>query len=133
MSAGNWTLGVAPMLGSGGVRIRFGIDTADRYLCLGVRLTREEAREHALAILAATGDGTMRSFRPDVLLKSATAAPPIESTPIEAPSSLAPWRRTLAIAQGFTGDSCDRCGGTRMLRSGTCLTCQDCGATTGCS
>ncbi len=34
---------------------------------------------------------------------------------------------------GFTGNICDQCGGTHMIRSGTCELCQDCGTTTGCS
>ncbi|MGE5510339.1 MAG: hypothetical protein ACM31O_03695 [Bacteroidota bacterium] len=34
---------------------------------------------------------------------------------------------------GFTGDSCDSCGSLQMVRNGTCLKCNDCGATTGCS
>ncbi|MDP2726685.1 MAG: vitamin B12-dependent ribonucleotide reductase, partial [Dehalococcoidia bacterium] len=35
--------------------------------------------------------------------------------------------------QGFTGDICPDCGGAMMTRNGTCLKCQSCGATTGCS
>jgi hypothetical protein len=30
-----------------------------------------------------------------------------------------------------TGDVCDRCGGSNMTRSGTCLLCLDCGSTLG--
>lgn len=41
--------------------------------------------------------------------------------------------RTIAQAQGFTGDICGQCGSSQMKRSGTCLTCQACGSTTGCS
>ena len=32
---------------------------------------------------------------------------------------------------GYTGDECATCGSMRMVRSGTCLTCQECGATSG--
>lgn len=28
---------------------------------------------------------------------------------------------------GFTGVPCDRCGSPNTVRTGTCLTCQDCG------
>lgn len=38
-----------------------------------------------------------------------------------------------ALLKGYTGDSCDQCGSVRMRRNGTCLLCEDCGATTGCS
>ena len=41
-------------------------------------------------------------------------------------------QRELAFAQGFTGDACPSCGSFMMKRAGTCLTCQACGATTGC-
>ena len=34
---------------------------------------------------------------------------------------------------GFTGDICDECGSSKMVRNGTCLKCNDCGSTTGCS
>lgn len=36
-------------------------------------------------------------------------------------------------AFGFTGDICPQCGGSSMARNGSCLLCQDCGSTTGCS
>ena len=42
-------------------------------------------------------------------------------------------RMRLAREQGFTGDICGTCGGSKMQRSGTCLKCAECGSTTGCS
>lgn len=36
-------------------------------------------------------------------------------------------------AQGYTGDVCDMCQGSRMKRAGHCMVCEDCGSTTGCS
>jgi len=41
--------------------------------------------------------------------------------------------RQAAKERGFTGDICDDCGGSQMVRNGTCLKCNECGATTGCS
>ena len=41
--------------------------------------------------------------------------------------------RDDARAKGYTGDTCDNCGSTRMLRTGHCNTCESCGTTTGCS
>lgn len=35
--------------------------------------------------------------------------------------------------QGFTGDVCFVCGGSRMVRNGSCLLCSECGQTTGCA
>ena len=38
-----------------------------------------------------------------------------------------------ARAMGFTGDICTTCGSSQMVRNGTCLKCNECGETTGCS
>ena len=32
-----------------------------------------------------------------------------------------------------TGDVCSECGSANMVRSGTCMTCMNCGTTSGCS
>jgi ribonucleoside-diphosphate reductase alpha chain len=34
---------------------------------------------------------------------------------------------------GYTGDSCSECGNMTLVRNGTCLKCNTCGATSGCS
>ncbi len=41
--------------------------------------------------------------------------------------------REQAKQQGYTGDICPECGSMTMVRNGTCLKCNTCGATTGCS
>ncbi len=41
--------------------------------------------------------------------------------------------RMIARMRGYTGDACPECGSFTMVRSGTCLKCDTCGATTGCS
>jgi len=33
---------------------------------------------------------------------------------------------------GYEGQPCDRCGSLNLVRTGTCLTCLDCGTTGGC-
>ncbi|MFC2083481.1 vitamin B12-dependent ribonucleotide reductase [Bacteroidota bacterium] len=38
-----------------------------------------------------------------------------------------------ARERGYTGDICPECGSMTMVRNGTCLKCNTCGATTGCS
>ena len=40
--------------------------------------------------------------------------------------------RATAMAKGYTGDMCDVCQQFTMRRSGTCLTCDLCGAAGGC-
>ncbi len=42
-------------------------------------------------------------------------------------------RRAKAIMQGYTGDACTECSNFTMVRNGTCLKCDTCGATSGCS
>lgn len=39
----------------------------------------------------------------------------------------------IARARGFEGDACTECGNYALIRSGTCMHCSVCGATTGCS
>lgn len=48
------------------------------------------------------------------------------------PTMIADSRET-AIIQGYTGDSCIECGSFQMVRNGSCLKCNSCGSTTGCS
>jgi ribonucleoside-diphosphate reductase alpha chain len=38
-----------------------------------------------------------------------------------------------AIAKGYSGDACSDCGQFTLVRNGTCLKCDGCGATSGCS
>jgi len=47
--------------------------------------------------------------------------------------SVATRERLKAKQQGYTGDICPECGSMTMVRNGTCLKCNTCGATTGCS
>jgi ribonucleoside-diphosphate reductase alpha chain len=39
----------------------------------------------------------------------------------------------MARARGYEGDSCHECGNFTLVRNGTCLKCDTCGSTTGCS
>ncbi|MDH7787608.1 ribonucleoside-diphosphate reductase alpha chain [Ochrobactrum sp. 19YEA23] len=54
--------------------------------------------------------------------ESATSAKKIEAD-----------RRIKSMMQGYTGDSCTECQNFTMVRNGTCLKCDTCGATSGCS
>ena len=40
---------------------------------------------------------------------------------------------TKAKMQGYEGDPCNECGNFTLVRNGTCLKCNTCGSTTGCS
>ena len=41
--------------------------------------------------------------------------------------------RVKAKMQGYEGDSCGDCGNYTLVRNGTCMKCNTCGATSGCS
>ena len=42
-------------------------------------------------------------------------------------------QRAAAKAKGYEGEACPECMNFTMVRNGTCLKCDTCGATTGCS
>lgn len=52
---------------------------------------------------------------------------------IEAPVKTASDRRAEARLKGYEGESCSECGNFTMVRNGTCLKCDTCGSTSGCS
>jgi len=47
--------------------------------------------------------------------------------------ALAAEKRAEAKAQGYEGEACEECGNFTLVRNGTCLKCNTCGNTTGCS
>ncbi|HUB63495.1 MAG TPA: vitamin B12-dependent ribonucleotide reductase [Methylocella sp.] len=42
-------------------------------------------------------------------------------------------KRSQARLKGYTGEACGECGNFTLVRNGTCLKCNTCGATSGCS
>jgi ribonucleoside-diphosphate reductase alpha chain len=42
-------------------------------------------------------------------------------------------KRAEAKAKGYEGEACAECGNFTLVRNGTCLKCDTCGGTTGCS
>jgi ribonucleoside-diphosphate reductase alpha chain len=42
-------------------------------------------------------------------------------------------RRAQARAKGYEGEACGECGNFTLVRNGTCMKCDTCGSTTGCS
>jgi ribonucleoside-diphosphate reductase alpha chain len=86
----------------------------------------------------------MRSARARQNRPSATRAPAAEfegalavsSTPEEEEdyaTELRLERIRAARIKGYEGDSCEECGNFTLIRNGTCLKCDTCGATSGCS
>ncbi len=74
------------------------------------------------------------ALKVDTQLAPAAFAPaelsPIPSPP---PSKDAGLLRAEAQMKGYTGDQCTECHNFTMVRNGTCLKCDTCGTTTGCS
>ena len=61
-------------------------------------------------------------------------APPAAGAPVPAPRPPRPnVTRETARKLGYEGDPCPDCGQFMLTRNGTCLKCDGCGATTGCS
>jgi hypothetical protein len=54
-------------------------------------------------------------------------APPLQASPLRPVS-----RTEQARASGYSGDTCHKCGSLKVIRTGTCGTCQDCGESTSC-
>ena len=42
-------------------------------------------------------------------------------------------KRAEARMKGYVGEACGECANFTLVRNGTCLKCDTCGATTGCS
>jgi ribonucleoside-diphosphate reductase alpha chain len=56
-----------------------------------------------------------------------------EEAPSAAPAPTAGAKRAEALMKGYQGDACGECGNFTLVRNGTCLKCDTCGSTTGCS
>jgi ribonucleoside-diphosphate reductase alpha chain len=41
--------------------------------------------------------------------------------------------RAKAKLQGYEGEACSECGNYTLVRNGTCMKCNTCGGTSGCS
>lgn len=62
--------------------------------------------------------------------EGASSIQEVPGTPGEGPSL---WGPEPATPSTKTGEFCPGCGSARMIRTGTCVTCQDCGTNSGCS
>ena len=66
------------------------------------------------------------------LVPEAATATMASMTTIEAATTTID-ARTKAKMQGYEGDPCGECGNYTLVRNGTCMKCNTCGATSGCS
>ncbi|MFK4825696.1 vitamin B12-dependent ribonucleotide reductase [Paenochrobactrum sp. BZR 588] len=65
--------------------------------------------------------------------KAAADAAAAKAESVSSAKKLEADRRMKSMMQGYTGDSCTECQNFTMVRNGTCLKCDTCGATSGCS
>jgi ribonucleoside-diphosphate reductase alpha chain len=63
--------------------------------------------------------------------KAEAPAKPAPAAKAEGPSKAE--RSSAARLAGYQGDACGECGNFTLVRNGTCLKCDTCGSTTGCS
>ncbi|WP_112322717.1 vitamin B12-dependent ribonucleotide reductase [Oceanibium sediminis] len=63
----------------------------------------------------------------------ATGLSSAPATTVEVLSATGLDQRTKAKMQGYEGDPCDECGNFTLVRNGTCMKCNTCGGTSGCS
>jgi len=66
-------------------------------------------------------------------LVPATAYAAVSSTTAVAAASVAIDPRAKAKMQGYEGEACGECGNYTLVRNGTCMKCNTCGGTSGCS
>jgi ribonucleoside-diphosphate reductase alpha chain len=84
----------------------------------------------APAVKAAGGSQASGLVQGATALKGELADP--ASLALGAADSVAE-KRAEARMKGYVGEACPECGNFTMIRNGTCLKCDTCGATTGCS
>ncbi|WP_186393354.1 MULTISPECIES: vitamin B12-dependent ribonucleotide reductase [unclassified Pannonibacter] len=84
-----------------------------------------------IAQTSAVATAFARSGNTELAVKLETAPAPVAAP--SSPSSLAAERIAQARMKGYEGESCSECGNFTMVRNGTCLKCDTCGSTSGCS
>ncbi|SHG09177.1 ribonucleoside-diphosphate reductase class II [Kaistia soli DSM 19436] len=77
------------------------------------------------------------AFKRDVVTETETTIETtvgiVESTPSQQPKSSVAEQAAIARMKGYEGESCTECANFTMVRNGTCLKCDTCGNTSGCS
>ncbi len=86
------------------------------------------------------GFGNMIPATPDPAVTAAAVAATLTHTSGDAGLATATMEapvmidaRAQARMQGYEGDACSECGNFTLVRNGTCLKCDTCGSTSGCS
>jgi ribonucleoside-diphosphate reductase alpha chain len=81
---------------------------------------------------AEVAGSTALKSEPEQKLSPAQALEQLQWTKADARAQAAD-KRAEAKAKGYEGEACGECGNFTLLRNGTCMKCDTCGSTTGCS
>ncbi|TXM76508.1 vitamin B12-dependent ribonucleotide reductase [Methylobacterium sp. WL69] len=88
--------------------------------------------------VSAPAGGVVHALRGATALKAEPVPAGIAETLVEAlpfakPERTVSDRRAEAKMKGYVGEACPECANFTLVRNGTCLKCDTCGSTTGCS
>ncbi|WP_097929300.1 vitamin B12-dependent ribonucleotide reductase [Monaibacterium marinum] len=104
-----------------------------------VRTPDEEATAHSMDMIRQiSSTGYLRKRLPHDLNVlsgglSEVAVTPSQQAQASTAVGLTMDARTKAKMQGYEGDPCGECGNFTLVRNGTCMKCNTCGGTSGCS
>ncbi len=87
----------------------------------------------SLAATALDGAADPMAALETLVPETATMSATLASTTVVATGSVSMDARTKAKMQGYEGDPCGDCGNYTLVRNGTCMKCNTCGGTSGCS
>jgi len=76
---------------------------------------------------------TLETLIPEVRAGGGSTIAAAASTTAVATGSVSIDARTKAKMQGYEGEACGECGNYTLVRNGTCMKCNTCGGTSGCS
>ena len=76
-------------------------------------------------------DAALQSLVPEVAVSGGAAM--VTTTTAVSSGSVSMDARTKAKMQGYEGEACGECGNYTLVRNGTCMKCNTCGGTSGCS
>jgi ribonucleoside-diphosphate reductase alpha chain len=100
----------------------------------GEKLATESRARNATIAAVSIGATALKS---DALTETREAGPAVLETLTWTPAAKQPDaamdKRTEARMKGYIGEACPECANFTLVRNGTCLKCDTCGATTGCS
>ena len=105
-------------------------------VAIGVVMTDHTVELQPIQPDTATTDGTKGVIQGNVVVDNTPNIPGDDlGKPLEPPKvdeTLTQGEKDFR-AQGYSGDICDNCQGSRLRWAGHCKVCDDCGTTTGCS